>query len=120
VKKKVMVIDDDVEYLSEVEYMLKTREYDVYTVAEGIHAFRKVKEIKPDIILLDLRMKGKSGLFVFSDIKETDEVKHIPIIVVTGAYSDMGNSDLIKSFGVQEYLIKPFDYNELFAKIEKY
>ena len=72
-KNKVMVVDDDIEFLEEIEETLKLSGFDTSVFTNGITALQMAQKIKPDIILLDLKMKEKSGFQVADDFARRND-----------------------------------------------
>lgn len=116
-KGKILVVEDD-RFLSKVYYTKLSKEgYEVVLAAEGDEAIRKVAEVKPMLILLDLILPGKNGFDVLQEIKTNDELKDIPVIIMSnlGQQSDI---DRGKKLGAVDYLVKTnFSIQEVVEKI---
>ena len=108
---KILLVDDDTQFLEATEYMLKYEDYVVITARNGEEAIKKYRESKPDVVLMDLRMPVMNGYDAFFKIKqENPEAK----IVFTSAYAiDNDEYDKAKKSGLFGLLTKPFDLNEL-------
>ena len=113
---KILVVDDDMMNLDVLWEILSDR-YDVKLVDSGIKAIELLKTFKPDLILLDIMMPIMDGYETAEKIKSDSTLSDIPIIFVT-ALSDMENK--IKGFkiGVADYITKPFEYDEIIARVE--
>ncbi|OGS13083.1 MAG: hypothetical protein A2285_06995 [Elusimicrobia bacterium RIFOXYA12_FULL_57_11] len=96
--------------------MIEASGFEVVTANDGIEALRAVFESHPDIIVLDYSMPRKDGLSVAQDLKNNPLFAHIPIIICT-AYSDKQTKLKGLSMGIDDYLIKPVDTDELVARI---
>ena len=109
----ILVIEDESDYLLLLRTLLNKEGYQVETVTNGISALDVIKISPPDLILLDWMLPGMSGLAVCQGIRRST---NIPIIVVT---SCTDQEELLTAFdaGADDYLIKPFDRKELFARI---
>lgn len=116
-KKKIMIIDDNKELLEELKETISLCGYEVVTVSDAILALDAVNKEKPDVILLDLKMPGKSGFQIAYELKDFKQYKHIPIIAITGFLNDDYVS-LMKICGIQSCLTKPFGPLEIVPKIE--
>lgn len=113
---RILLVDDDIQFLEATEYMLKYENYDVITAKNGEEAIKKYKESKPDIVLMDLKMPVMNGYEAFFKIKkENPDAK----IVFTSAYT-INNEEFekAKKSGLFGLLTKPFDLNELNSIIE--
>ncbi|OGR69298.1 MAG: hypothetical protein A2081_05580 [Elusimicrobia bacterium GWC2_61_19] len=96
--------------------MVEAAGFDVCTANDGVEALTAVFENNPDIIVLDHNMPRKDGLEVAQDLKNNPIFAHIPIIIVTGA-GDKRTKLKGLSMGIDDYLIKPVDTDELIARI---
>jgi len=119
IKKKVMVIDDDKEFLDEMVEMLRLTGYDPIPVSESVDVVKEVVKVKPNIILLDLKMDKKSGFKVASELMEKPETKDIPITAITGVFTDQEHSLLMKICNIKDCLIKPINPLDVIHQIEK-
>lgn len=115
---RVMVVDDNKEFLDELEEILSLSGYDVVVSNDALSAFETACKTKPDIVLLDLKMSGKSGFRLAEEIKHLPELKNIPIIGMTGHFIDAEYSLLVHLSGMKRCLIKPFLPLDLINQIE--
>jgi len=119
-KKKIMIVDDDNEFLEELKQTLNLSGYDVAAFSDGTSALGIVSRVKPDVILLDLKLRGKSGFQVAYELKSFPETANIPIIAMTAYYTEEEHTELMNMCGIQTCLIKPFDLPDAIAKIEAF
>lgn len=119
VSSKILVVEDSLTQRKVICRMLSQNGFQVVEASDGYEALTLLNKIKPDLILLDIVMPGIDGYKVMSLIKERPGMKDIPIIMLT---SRDGLIDKMrgKVSGTDEYLTKPFVYEELIAKIDKY
>ncbi|MCJ7645805.1 response regulator transcription factor [bacterium] len=116
-KKKILVVDDDREAVELLEEILTAQNFRVISARNGDEAIKKVREEKPDGVVLDAVLPGLGGLDVCRILKQ-DKVTHpIPIIMVSGKV--METRDKVAGFeaGADDYLTKPFEATELVARI---
>ncbi len=115
-RPRVLIADDQTELLLLMKEMVEFAGFEVVTANDGAEAMTAVFETNPDIIVLDNNMPRKMGLEVAQDLKNNPVFAHIPIIIVTGAGE---KSTKLKglSMGIDDYLIKPVDTDELIARI---
>ncbi|MFC1571396.1 response regulator [Candidatus Margulisiibacteriota bacterium] len=117
--KRVLVVDDEPDILKVVTFRLKKEGYEVITAVDGQEGLDFAKSKKPDLILLDLRLPKMNGDEVCKLIKADEQIKHIPVIFITASQqSDVG--EMAKEFCAQDYIVKPFTPEELFAKVRQY
>lgn len=107
---KLLIIDDDFPTTDFLRNFFKKRDYHVFTANDGEEALSIAKEKHPDIVLLDIKMPGLSGIEVLRQLKERD--KSIKIIMMT-AVKDEAMIELAKKYGASEYITKPFSLDYL-------
>ena len=117
-KIKVLIVDDEPDYLQTLRDMLEMNRYLVASAIDGQQALKMIPEEQPDVILLDLIMPGMNGLEVLERIKSNPEFKSIPVIMLTGR-SEGGDITRAKECGVDDYIVKPFNRNLLLETIKK-
>jgi two-component system alkaline phosphatase synthesis response regulator PhoP len=84
-KTRVLIIDDEKENVRYLTTILEENGFeDIHAAFDGVEGLNKVKEIAPGLILLDLRMPKKNGIFVFNELKKSSEYRDIPVIILTG------------------------------------
>jgi DNA-binding NtrC family response regulator len=111
---KVLIVDDEVEFASTLAERLALRNYDVKAVYNAEDAIAGAQSDPPDVVLLDLRMPGISGLEVLKTLKKFDPT--IEVILVTGQPETEGTGEGIPT-GLFDYIMKPVDMGELIVKI---
>lgn len=118
-KKEILIIDDEVSFNEMVKLNLElTGKYNVKAEFRGSHGLDAAKEFKPDLILLDILMPGLNGIEVLGALKNDDETKAIPVIMLSALKSTMAKNEVIDihSAGTIE---KPFTFNDLESKISE-
>jgi DNA-binding NtrC family response regulator len=108
---KLLVVDDETDICDFVETFFKDRGFHVFTALNGEEALSVVKKEKPDMVLLDIKMKGMDGLAALKHIRELD--RSIKIIMVT-ALADQDKMHEAYKLGACDYITKPLtlDYLE--------
>lgn len=115
-KKKILIIDDELEMLQVLKLRLEADNYIAFTASNGDEGLEKAKNEKPDLILLDIMMPKKDGFTFVKDLKADDNLRNTPIIVLTGK-TEM--KDLFAIEGIKDYILKPFDDVQLLKKIKQ-
>ena len=116
-KKRILAVDDDIIVLTRITNILRN-DYELVTVNSGMRALRYLREEKPDLILLDIRMAQQDGIETLREIRNMEERKDIPVIMLTG----VENKDIVvesAKLGVCDYLLKPFSSTELLKRIQR-
>lgn len=111
--KKILIIEDDIAITDSLKMMLEMEGYAVAIITDATKAYHLAK-YQADLILLDIWMSGQDGRDIAKKVKSNKETKHIPIIMIS-ASKDIEKSAL--DAGVDDYLAKPFEMDELLAKI---
>lgn len=114
--KKILIVDDEPEMLDLLKIHLENNKYDIIAAMDGESCLKIAASEKPDVILLDLLLPGMSGIEVCRRLKEDDDTKDIPIIMLTAAGSDMAPKGLEK--GAVSFITKPFDISNLLSEIK--
>ena len=118
-KKKVLVVDDEADFLKILKINLEeTNNYDVLTLSSANDIISQVHLFKPNIILLDILMPGFDGIETCEMLNKDPMGEHIPVIILSALDKD---TDKLKTFkvGVTDYLVKPIKKEDLISKIEK-
>ena len=116
-KKKILVVDDEPHIVKLIATRLEANGYDVITGSNGEEAIETARTAHPDLILLDVLMPVMDGYTFVKIAKEDKEIKSIPIIILS-AKDRM--SDLFKSEGIKDFLVKPCRADELLSVVKKY
>jgi len=117
-RRKILVVEDDPDQLEIISLSLKTAGFAIGTAATGTDALVKTRSISPDLIILDLMLPGLNGFDVCESLRRDPATASIPIIMLTGMCSQFGRFAGLES-GANDFLLKPFDPDQLVAKIEK-
>ncbi|HAH31870.1 MAG TPA: hypothetical protein DCL44_06100 [Elusimicrobia bacterium] len=115
-KPSVLIADDQTELLMLMKETIEDAGFEVFTASDGQEALKVIFETIPDIIVLDYNMPIKDGLSVAQILKDNPLFAHIPIIICT-AHSEKSTRMRGFSMGIDDYLIKPVDTDELTARI---
>jgi CheY-like chemotaxis protein len=116
--RKILLADDSVTAQNMGRRILTDAGYEVVTVNNGSAAMKKVAEIKPDLIVLDVYMPGYGGLEICQRVRETPELSRIPILLTVGKLEPF-KADDAKRVRADAFVIKPFDASELLAALTK-
>jgi CheY-like chemotaxis protein len=117
-EKRILIADDDPVILRLIQVNLELEGYAVITAANGVEAVREATAHIPDLVILDIMMPRLDGYQACEQLKANDATKDIPIVFLS-AKAQMGDIEKGKTFGVAEYLTKPFDPSELLEVVER-
>ena len=116
IKRRILAVDDNSISLATIEQALKDK-YEVTPLNSGVRALQYLKKNRPDLILLDVRMASKDGVETLREIREMEECKDIPVIMLT---SQNDKNTVLESYmlGADNYILKPFKTQDLHERIE--
>ncbi|WP_327314257.1 response regulator transcription factor [Streptomyces sp. NBC_01235] len=113
---RVLIADDDADIRDLVAFKLVQSGHQVTAVEDGMAALRTVREQPLDLVLLDIRMPGLSGLDVCRELRACDDTASLPVILIT-ARSQEGDVELGFAAGADDYIVKPFSPRELSSRV---
>lgn len=115
---KVLMIEDDPGVAGLVRSFLEKERLEVVHFEDGAEAMRRVENIEPDIVLLDVNLPGKSGWEILQRLRRLSSYNQVPIIMVTG---EGGEENEVKGFqlGANDYIEKPFSLAVLRARVRR-
>jgi PleD family two-component response regulator len=115
--EKILVVEDDQNIRQILKFRLERAGYDVSTAENGEEGLEKVKEVSPDLVLLDLMMPVMDGREACRRLKSHFNTSHIPVIMLT-AKSDIHDKVGGLRDGANDYLTKPYDPKELLLRVQ--
>ena len=122
--KKILLVDDDVDFIESTKTVLESKPYQVVVAYEGDEGLRKAREEKPDLILLDIIMPVKDGFTAAEQLKKDPELSKIPTLMLTSYAARRSETSIPVSKGfnleADDYIDKPIKPEELLATVEKY
>jgi twitching motility two-component system response regulator PilG len=118
-KKKILIVEDEESLLKLESILLTSKGYEVQGVGDGRAALEAISRSKPDLVLLDIMLPEIDGFEVCRRIKEDDETKHIPVIMLTAKKSreDMARGEQV---GADWYITKPFKSAMVIETIQRF
>jgi len=112
--KKILIVEDDKEINKLLSDFLTENGYETESLLDGLKVAYTVKEKKVDLVILDLMLPYKSGDIVLSEIRK---ISPVPVIIVSAKETTRNKIDLLR-LGADDYMTKPFDLEEVLARIE--
>lgn len=113
-RKRVLVVDDEPDFLEVIKIRLEASEYDVVTVTNGDDALKKIKNEKINVVLLDILMPGMDGLEVLKKIRRVN--KDLPVYIIT-AFSTEERFKMANKFGASGFIVKTDDLRDQIKSI---
>lgn len=115
--KKVLVIEDELDIIAIVTIILENEGYSVTSLTDAVDYESNVIKSKADLVLLDLNLAGFNGKHICSYIKNSDDLKHTPVILMS---ANTNIDQIMIECGADNLIRKPFDINELVATVDSY
>ncbi len=113
-----MIVDDDEDLRRELSEIIGSKNYEVKSFADGREALAEIEKNHPSLLLLDLRMPKINGIQMLDRLRCQNLVNGLKIIIITGFYDEQKCKKIAQIYGVNAYMVKPFDPEELLDKVE--
>ena len=123
-KAKILLIDDDVDFVEAIKMILESKPYEVLVAHDGDEGLQKAREINPDLILLDVIMPVKDGFTAAEQFKKDPQLSKIPVLMLTAFAAKGGETSIPVSRGftleAEDYIDKPVSPEELLTRVERH
>ncbi len=116
--KQILLVEDNPVNRRLVEFLLKSKGYEVWWSSSAPEAFKLLKERHPDLILIDIQLPEMDGLTATKHLKADPETRDIPVIAVT-SYAMKGDEDKAREAGCNGYIAKPLDKDAFLQMVAK-
>ena len=115
---RVLVVDDEPDLVRILQFGLQSAGYVVESASDGQEGLKKAREVKPDIILLDLMLPKLDGYKICRLLKFDERFKQIPIIILS-ARTQEGDQALALEMGANRFVTKPYNFSEILTHVEE-
>jgi two-component system cell cycle response regulator len=123
-KARILLVDDDPDFLEATRQILVANRYEVITAKDGEEGVAKAKYESPDLIVLDVIMPGKDGYSVCYELRKMEQTRPIPVIMLTAIGQQLSKPEYAMDMAIDhladDYIDKPVDTQTLIRKIEKH
>lgn len=123
-RAKILLVDDDADFVEATKIVLESKPYEVIVASNGDEGLRKARQEKPDLILLDIIMPVKDGFTAAEQLKKDPQLSQIPTLMLTGFAAKGTETSIPVSRGfaleTEDYIDKPVSPEELLARVEKH
>ncbi len=120
--KKVLLVDDDVDFCEAAKLLLDSKGYEVILAHDGKEGLEKVRGEKPDLVILDVMMPEMNGYDVCVVLKADVELKKIPVILLTAVDQNLFKTTYTQAMGLMteadDYIAKPVEPQDLVRRVE--
>jgi DNA-binding response OmpR family regulator len=113
---RVLVVDDNAD-MRDYLVALLSRHWEVEAVADGLTALERAAAAPPDLVLTDVMMPGMDGFELLRALREREATRHVPVVVLSARAGEEATVEGLHA-GADDYLVKPFDFDELLARLE--
>ncbi|OQY43572.1 MAG: hypothetical protein B6240_12155 [Desulfobacteraceae bacterium 4572_87] len=114
---KILVVDDSLTIRTQIKYLLEESQFEVILAKDGLECLEILEEDIPDVVLLDIIMPRMGGITTCRRIKEDERLQEIPVLILTNV-ADVENKVKGLNAGADDYITKPFDVEELIARVD--
>lgn len=118
-KKKILIADDDPMFVELVSARLRTEGFEVTAAFDSVHALMTAMRLRPDAILLDVKMPGGNGLDALQKLKRSSRTNCIPVVVAS-ALDDPSLPHAVLGLGAAEFLRKPVTFDQVLASLRRH
>ncbi|MDI6789221.1 MAG: response regulator [Thermodesulfobacteriota bacterium] len=121
--KKILMVDDDVDFCAAVKLLLESRDYEVILAHDGKEGLEKARTVEPNLVILDVMMPEMNGYDVCVVLKADPKSRSIPVILLTAVDQAIFKTTYTKQMGLMteadDYIAKPVDSTELVRRVEE-
>ena len=118
-KKRILIVDDEPDFVEMVQMRLEANNYEVLAAHDGKEGLAKAESEKPDLMLLDVMMPGMDGFQVLRRVRKSPALKDLPVVMLT-AKGETKSIFKAQDMGITDYLIKPLDSQDLLDTMRRY
>ncbi|MFH2202056.1 MAG: response regulator [Elusimicrobiota bacterium] len=115
---KILFAEDELDLRVPLQFRLRKAGYEVTAACNGQEAYDMARELRPDIILLDVRMPVLDGISACRKMRTCPELRDVPVILMTASVEGLG--ERVKQAGADAYMVKPFDPEELNGLLKRF
>lgn len=116
--KKILIVDDDPPIVELLKLTLENAGFKTLSAYDGDEAIEKIKDGKPDLILLDIMLPTKDGYSVLDELKSSSEFKILPIVIISAKVREVDISFGLEK-GADDYFTKPLDLDRLVLRVKE-
>jgi len=119
IAKNILCVEDEPEMIDLIRLILSRKGFNVQGAAGGVEGIRLIRELRPNLVLLDLMMPDMDGWEVYQQMKADPALRDIPVIVVTAKAQNIDKVLGLHIAKVDDYIAKPFSPQELLESVER-
>ncbi len=110
--KHVLLVEDELNIIEAMQFLLSREGWQVDSHSDGATAMDRVRQIRPDLVVLDYMLPGKSGMDILKELRADDDFINLPVLMLT-ARGQSRDRDQAERAGVSRFMTKPFSNQEV-------
>lgn len=114
--KRVLLIEDELNIVEAIRFLMGREGWDVSAHDDGATAIERIRDVRPDIVVLDYMLPGKSGMEILTELREDPEFEDLPILMLTARGQSRDRAQAERA-GVNRFMTKPFSNTEVLHAI---
>jgi len=114
--RQELLIEDEPNITEAIRFLLTRQGWNVQTHANGLDAVEVICKATPDLVILDVMLPGKSGMDILRDLRDIDELRDMPVLMLT-ARGQSRDRDMAENAGVSRFMTKPFSNAEVLSAV---
>lgn len=116
--RDVLLIEDEPNIIEAIRFILSRDGWHVFSHSDGSTAANKVRDAKPDLVILDVMLPGRSGFDILRDVRADSETSEMPVLMLT-AKGQSRDREMAESLGVTRFMTKPFSNNDMLSVVRE-
>ncbi|WP_415403366.1 response regulator transcription factor [Tateyamaria sp. SN3-11] len=114
--KHVLLVEDEVNIIEAIRFLLSREGWQVDTHSDGVTALDTIRATRPDLVVLDYMLPGKSGLDILTELRADTEFQSLPVLMLT-ARGQSRDREMAEKAGVSRFMTKPFSNTEVMTAV---
>ncbi|GFE49855.1 response regulator [Roseobacter cerasinus] len=114
--KQVLLVEDEMNIVEAIRFLLSREGWDVDTHSDGASAIDVIRDRKPDLVVLDVMLPGKSGFDILEELRGDDATADLPVLMLT-ARGQSRDREMAEKAGVSRFMTKPFSNTEVLTAV---
>ncbi|WP_299555094.1 response regulator [uncultured Tateyamaria sp.] len=114
--KHVLLVEDEINIIEAIQFLLSREGWQVDTHSDGATAVEKVRSMRPDLVVLDYMLPGKNGIDILTELRADPDFHRLPVLMLT-ARGQSRDRDLAERAGVSRFMTKPFSNTEVVTAV---
>jgi len=114
--KHVLIIEDELNIIEAIRFLLSREGWTVDTHSNGTDAAQVIRDLKPDLVMLDVMLPGKSGFDILEELRSHDDTADLPVLMLT-ARGQSRDREMAEKAGVSRFMTKPFSNSEVLTAV---